>query len=435
MLLRNVPLLLPYVPYIRKTNGYDCSSDDSSSSSSNDDDDNNLPRCSNPDTKFCLRYSKYRIVRFMCECSKQFYCSEECREECYKDHYIYCNEIRFEKKENQQKSIVSSKKPLNEKASSVVPFITVSETWITSLSDLWSLGATCKLFQASIHHYRHAKRIIDTNLERLVKPFGFKSLLEFNSLLTKSGCILGGSTPLQAIIGKSFFASDMDLYVRSTSDERDDDTYYRSTIHTMLQRFGWTNFDDSDEYESDYIEVDRTLIGTGILVETKKVNLQDIPGDDLNIFSKAVCLAVYSYKYHNGRKIQVIVVNKAFLGKTNNLGSIVYHYDFSFLCNYYNGIKFRMIYPYDAIARVGHFNKDMLEAMHKTKRRARKMIKKITALDTIESMISNDYLYYKLEQYQQKVLSRMDKYMSRGFTFVGPQPPRGDIRHTRFKLW
>ena len=144
MLLRNVPLLLPYVPYRRRTNGYDCSSDDSSSSD-DDDDDNFLPRCSNPDTKFCLRYSKYRIVRFMCECSKQFYCSEKCREECYKDHYIYCNQIRFEKK-NQQKSIVSSKKPLNEKASSVNPFITVSETWITSLSDLWSLGE---------HQYHH----------------------------------------------------------------------------------------------------------------------------------------------------------------------------------------------------------------------------------------------------------------------------------------
>ena len=241
--------------------------------------------------------------------------------------------------------------------------------------------------------------------------------------------------PLQAIIGKSFFSSDMDLYVRSTSYERDDDTYYRSTIHTVLKSFGWTMCDDSSEYDSNYIEVQRTITGTDIVVDTKKVNLQDIPGDGLNIFSKAVCLAVYSYEYHNGKKIQVIVVNKAILGKTNNLGSIVYHYDFSFLCNYYTGVKFRMIYPYDAIARVGRFNKVQLEAMHKTKRQARKIIKKEIAIDTVESLISNDYWYYKLDQYHQKVLSRMDKYMSRGFIFVGPQPPRGDIRHTKFKLW
>lgn len=180
MLLRNVPLLIPYLPY------------------SNNDDD--LPRCSNPNSKNCLKHSTDRVVRFMCECSKQYYCSEMCREECYKDHYILCHQILTTKK-NQQKSIISSsKKPLNAKASNVDPFITVSETWITSLSDLWSLGATCKLFQVSIHDYRHAKRIIDTNLEGLVKPFGFNSLHDFNNLLIKSDAILAGSMPLLIVI-------------------------------------------------------------------------------------------------------------------------------------------------------------------------------------------------------------------------------------------
>jgi hypothetical protein len=125
MLLRNVPLLLPYLPYSNN--------------------DNDLPRCSNPNSNHCLKHSTDRVVRFMCECSKQFYCSEMCREQCHKDHYIFCNQILTTKK-NQQKSIVSSKKPLNAKASNVDPFITVSETWITSLSDLWSLGE---------HQYHH----------------------------------------------------------------------------------------------------------------------------------------------------------------------------------------------------------------------------------------------------------------------------------------
>jgi len=354
-----------------------------------------------------------------------------CREECYKDHYIFCNQILATKK-NQQKSIVSSKKPLNAKACNVDPFITVSETWITSLSDLWSLGATCKLFQVSIHDHRHAKRIIDTNLQRLVKPFGFNSLYDFNNLLTKSDAILAGSMPLQAIIGENFsLNSDMDLYVRSTSNERDDDAYYQTTMHTMLKRLGWRLCDSDAEYDNDYMDFPNTIAGTDLVLGTTKVNLKTIPGDELSVFSKAVCLAVYTYEHNNDKKIQVIVVNKDSLGKTCDLGSIVYHYDFSFLYNYYNGINFRMIYPHDAITKVGHFHKGIVKSLKGT---LMKIKLKLAILAELDELDSRDYLYYKLDKYHEKVLSRMDKYNSRGFIIVGKQPPR-DIRQTTYELW
>ena len=73
--------------------------------------------------------------------------------------------------------------------------------------------------------------------------------------MTKSDAIPAGSMPLQAIVGESFSPnSDMDLYVRSTSSERDDDDYYQSTIHTMLKSLGWRNCHNDDEYDNDYMD-------------------------------------------------------------------------------------------------------------------------------------------------------------------------------------
>jgi hypothetical protein len=238
--------------------------------------------------------------------------------------------------------------------------------------------------------------------------------------------------PLQAIVGESFSPnSDMDLYVRSTSSERDDDAYYQSTMHTMLKSLGWRNCHNDDEYDNDYMDFPNMIAGTSIRLGTTKVNLKTIPGDELSVFSKAVCLAVYTYEHHNDKKIQVIVVNKATLGETSDLGSIVHHYDFSFLYNYYNGIKFRMIHPHDAITKVGHFKKSIIESLHNTK----SIISfKLAILAKVESGESYDYLYYKLDKYHQKVLSRMDKYFLRGFIIVGRQPPR-DIRRTAYNLW
>jgi len=238
--------------------------------------------------------------------------------------------------------------------------------------------------------------------------------------------------PLQAIVGESFSPnSDMDLYVKSTSSERDDDAYYQSTMHTMLKSLGWRNCRNDDEYDNDYMDFPNTIAGTDIRLGTTKVNLKMIPGDELSVFSKAVCLAVYTYEHNNDKKIQVIVVNKATLGENSDLGSIVRHYDFSFLYNYYNGIKFRMIHPHDAITKVGHFKTGIIESLHNTK----SIINfKLAILAKLESGDSYDYLYYKLDKYHQKVLSRMDKYFLRGFIIVGRQPPR-DIRQTAYNLW
>lgn len=244
--------------------------------------------------------------------------------------------------------------------------------------------------------------------------------------------------PLQVITGENFSSnSDMDLYVKSTSDERDDDAYYQSTIHTMLQRLGWSKCHDDVEYDNDYMDFPDTISGTNIVLGKTKVNLKTIPGDELSVFSKAVCLAVYTYEYKNDKKIQVIVVNKATLGKTSDdgktsdLGSIVYHYDFSFLYNHYNGIKFRMIHPHDAITKVGHFHKGIIDSLHQTKMSISILLEALAELERGESY---DFLYYKLDKYHQKILSRMDKYISRGFIIVGKQPPR-DIRRTTYNLW
>ena len=59
---------------------------------------------------------------------------------------------------------------------------------------------------------------------------------------------------------------------------------------------------------------------------------------------------------------------------------------------------------------------------------------KLAILAKLDSGESYDYLYYKLDKYHQKVLSRMDKYFLRGFIIVGKQPPR-DIRGTTYNLW
>jgi len=151
----------------------------------------------------------------------------------------------------------------------------------------------------------------------------------------------------------------------------------------------------------------------------------------LSVFDRSVCLAVHSYMNSNNKVIQVIVVNKDSLvsktGKINDdLGSIVLHYDFSFLHNYYNGCSFRMIHPHDAITKVGHFHKDLISQLNLTKVEADEVHK-------MDPRLPKDLVYMKLNNYHKKLIKRIDKYASRGFVVVGKQPPR-DL-DTPYNLW
>jgi hypothetical protein len=391
-------------------------------------DDNDLPRCSSTHINICLNRSlsssslssssssstsllspippispllpsssfSNTTIKYICPCKKQYYCSKACQRSCYKQHYQYCNEILSYTNKQQHNIINTTKLPINIIDSNVEPFIIVIQSWIVSLNDIWSLGSTCRLFHTNFHSYDHAKRIMMNNLEKLVIPFGFNSLIDFNSLLINSDAILAGSMPLQAITGDDYgIDSDMDIYIDKDTNQ--------DIIRSKLIEMNYIEVIKETEYDYSYI------LG-------------------INTFDQSICNAVHTYKNRNTfRQIQLIYLHKNNIQYGNNdLGYIVCHYDFTFLFNWYNGHRFHILHAQDTFKKIGHFNKDILELL--------KTEQVVAIKKHEEENIPTIYAFFKVNQYLEKLLRRIKKYNSRGYVIVGKQPPK-DIEKTPYDMW
>jgi len=198
----------------------------------------------------------------------------------------------------------------------------------------------------------------------------------------------------------------MDLYVTHNNDTSIG--YYDSPIHLHLNSLGWivnknSNGVDDDAY--DYMNFFN--------------NHNDVISDMNDAMSDNVIEDVITYNNNKyDRKIQVIVASKKSL-QDNDLGSVVNHYDLSFLQNWYNGNKYKMTNPTDTILKVGHFNQKILKRLNNSIG---------VDLFTLEAQVP-----LRLVNYNQKLLARVDKYNKRGFVTVGKQPPR-DLK-INSKLW
>ena len=113
-------------------------------------------RCpSDSSVKTCTRLADLQCSR----CKQQYYCSPQCQKSDWKYHKTVCTPIAAGAKGTPLPLLGDAYSYLDRQLL-IVAAAPALAPWLSSLSDLWSIGATCKMLKKAYHDSSFLKLII-----------------------------------------------------------------------------------------------------------------------------------------------------------------------------------------------------------------------------------------------------------------------------------